>query len=381
MLIFALVACAFATVYITQPVLPILQREFGLGPSTASLSVSAVILGMALTTLPIGVLADRYPARRLIVTGGLVVAAAGFVCATTQSFPLLIAMRFVQGSFIPALTTCTAAWLSRTLPPNVLNVAMGTYVASTVAGGLGGRLLGGYIHPPLHWRYAFVSAGVALVAVTLLVAWRMRDSPRARERTDVAIPLRRLIAARAQVYAQVAAFGAFGAFSTVFNYFPFYLSERPWELSTDTITSLYLVYVAGLFMGPFAGRLGNRFGNGAVMVGGALLLGVALVCTAIVAMPVLIVSLLALCAGFFAIHAAAVGALNRNLSGSRGKANALYTLFYYVGGAVGIASGGEAYARRGWTGVLAVALTMSLLPLIVGVLQWRDSLPRAPTKR
>lgn len=376
MLIFVLVACAFATVYITQPVLPILQGEFGLGPSTASLTVSAVILGMALTTLPIGILADRYPARHLIVTGGLVVAGAGFVCATTQSFPLLVAMRFVQGSFIPALTTCTAAWLSRTLPPKVLNVAMGTYVASTVAGGLGGRLLGGYIHPPLHWRYAFVSAGVALAAVTLLVGWRMRDSSRAREQTDVAIPLRRLIVGRAQVYAQVAAFGAFGAFSTVFNYFPFYLSERPWKLSTDTITSLYLVYVAGLFMGPFAGRLGNRFGNGAVMVGGALLVGVALLGTAIVAMQVLIVSLLALCAGFFAIHAAAVGALNRNLSGSRGKGNALYTLFYYVGGAVGIASGGEGYARRGWTGVLAVALAMSLLPLIVGVLQWRDSLRR-----
>lgn len=376
MLIFVLVACAFATVYITQPVLPILQREFGLGPSTASLTVSAVILGMALTTLPIGILADRYPARHLIVTGGLVVSGAGFVCATTQSFPLLVTMRFVQGSFIPALTTCTAAWLSRTLPPKVLNVAMGTYVASTVAGGLGGRLIGGYIHPPLHWRYAFVSAGVALTAATLLVGWRMRDSSRARERTDVAIPLRRLIVGRAQVYAQVAAFGAFGAFSTVFNYFPFYLSERPWKLSTDTITSLYLVYVAGVFMGPFAGRLGNRFGNGAVMVGGALLVGVALLGTAIVAMQVLIVSLLALCAGFFAIHAAAVGALNRNLSGSRGKANALYTLFYYVGGAVGIASGGEGYARRGWTGVLAVALAMSLLPLIVGVLQWRDSLRR-----
>jgi Arabinose efflux permease len=375
-LIFVLVACAFATVYITQPVLPILQREFGLGPSTASLTVSAVILGMALTTLPIGILADRYPARHLIVTGGLVVSGAGFVCATTQSFPLLVTMRFVQGSFIPALTTCTAAWLSRTLPPKVLNVAMGTYVASTVAGGLGGRLIGGYIHPPLHWRYAFVSAGVALTAATLLVGWRMRDSSRARERTDVAIPLRRLIVGRAQVYAQVAAFGAFGAFSTVFNYFPFYLSERPWKLSTDTITSLYLVYVAGVFMGPFAGRLGNRFGNGAVMVGGALLVGVALLGTAIVAMQVLIVSLLALCAGFFAIHAAAVGALNRNLSGSRGKANALYTLFYYVGGAVGIASGGEGYARRGWTGVLAVALAMSLLPLIVGVLQWRDSLRR-----
>jgi YNFM family putative membrane transporter len=31
-----------------------------------------------------------------------------------------------------------------------LNVAMGAYVSATVVGGLGGRLLGGYLHPPLH---------------------------------------------------------------------------------------------------------------------------------------------------------------------------------------------------------------------------------------
>jgi YNFM family putative membrane transporter len=47
-LVFALVAAAFTTVYITQPVLPILQREFGVSASIASLSVSAVILGIAL---------------------------------------------------------------------------------------------------------------------------------------------------------------------------------------------------------------------------------------------------------------------------------------------------------------------------------------------
>ena len=50
-LAFALVACAFTTVYITQPVLPILQTEFGVTPAMASLSVSIVILGMAMTTL------------------------------------------------------------------------------------------------------------------------------------------------------------------------------------------------------------------------------------------------------------------------------------------------------------------------------------------
>jgi YNFM family putative membrane transporter len=371
-LIFVLVTCAFTTIYITQPVLPILRAQFGISPSMASLSVSAVILGMAVTTLPIGILADRYPARRLILAGGCVVAGASVVCATTASFPTLIAMRLIQGASIPALTTCIAAWLSRTLPPQALNVAMGTYVSATVAGGLGGRLLAGWIYPPTHWRYAFVTAGAALLVVTLLVASRLTEPAREHGARPASTRLLELVVRRPQVLAQIAAFGAFGAFSTAFNYFPFYLSRPPWGLSTATITALYLVYVAGLFMGPFAGKLGNRLGNGVVMAGGAIVLALALVATLVVAIPALIASLVGLCAGFFAIHASAVGALNRSLSGDRGKANALYTLFYYVGGAVGIAFGGELYARFGWPGIVGVSLSLALLPLAVGVIEWRS---------
>ena len=372
----ALVTCAFATVYITQPVLPVLQAQFGIGTAVASLSVSAVIIGMAATTLPIGMLIDRYPVRPLMIAGAVAIAGAGAACALTQNFTVLVAMRAIQGACVPTLTTGVAAWLSRTLPPAALNVAMGTYVSATVAGGLGGRLLAGWAFPPAHWRYAFVTVGAALLAVTLVVAPRLTEAAPSRSAAP-STPLLRLLARRPQVLAQVAAFGAFGAFSTVFNYFPFHLSRPPWSLSTPTITALYLVYVAGLVMGPFAGRLANRVGNGAVMVGGALVLQAALAATLVVAMPALIASLLGLCLGFFAIHAAAIGALNRSLAGERGKANALYTLFYYLGGAAGIGAGGTLYAHVGWPGILGVSLALSLLPLAVGIISARGAVSHA----
>jgi len=351
-------------------VLPILQSQFAISASAASLSVSAVIIGMAATMLPIGVLVDRYATRRLMIVGACVTAAAGVVCALTPSFAVLIAMRAVQGASIPLLTTCVAAWLSRMLPPAALNVAMGMYVSATVAGGLGGRLLAGWAFPPAHWRYAFPTVGVALLAVTFVVAPQLTEAPRAPS-VRASTPLLRVVLRRPQVLAQAAAFGAFGAFSTVFNYFPFYLSRPPWSLSTATITALYLVYVAGLFMGPFAGRLGNRFGNGIVMIAGALVLEAALAATLVVAIPALLASLVGLCIGFFTIHAAAIGGLNRGLTGERGKANALYTLFYYLGGAAGIALGGDLYARLGWAGIVSASLALSLLPLGAGIISSR----------
>ena len=166
-LVFSLVAAAFTTVYITQPVLPVIQDEFAVDARTASLSISMVILGIALANLPFGILADRYPIKPILLTGGTVITATSLVCAATHSIAILIAARFIQGLFIPSLTTCLAAYLAKSLPASRLNVVMGSYVSATVAGGMGGRLLGGWIHPPLHWRYAFVSASVLLITATI----------------------------------------------------------------------------------------------------------------------------------------------------------------------------------------------------------------------
>jgi YNFM family putative membrane transporter len=167
-IVFALVSASFTNIYITQPVLPVLQSEFSADMVLVSFTVSAVILGIALSNLPFGFLADRLSIHPIILTGGVMVAAAGLICAVTKDIRVLIGARFLQGIFIPALTTCLAAYLAKALPVARLNVVMGSYVSATVLGGLGGRLLGGWIHPPLHWRYAFVSASILILIATFV---------------------------------------------------------------------------------------------------------------------------------------------------------------------------------------------------------------------
>ena len=115
---FLLVAATFSTIYLTQPVLPVLREEFGIDAAKASLTVSAVIFGIALATLPFGRLADRFPARPIILVGGTLASLCGFLCAATTRFPLLVAGRFLQGVFVPSLTTCLVVYLVRRLPPS-----------------------------------------------------------------------------------------------------------------------------------------------------------------------------------------------------------------------------------------------------------------------
>jgi YNFM family putative membrane transporter len=366
------VAAALTTVYITQPVLPVIEHEFRVTPSQASYTVSAVILGIALANLPFGLLADRFPVQRLILVGGVVVMACGLFCAGTSSLTILVAARFIQGLFVPALTTCLAAYLSTNLPLERLNVAMGSYVSATVAGGLGGRLLGGWIHPPLHWRYAFVTASLlvglaTLTAVLWLPAGQLPRKDKIQEDGFWALfkqaKLRRSF---------LVAFGGFFVFSSIFNYLPFYLHRPPFNASTEFITLLYLAYLIGIFTGPMAGQLSNRIGNGGTMVLGSLVFALAISLTLIKSIFAIIVALMMVCGGFFSIHASAAGSLNRKLTSSRGRANSLYVLAYYLGGAVGITLSGYAYGLAGWPGVAALGLVMLAVPLLTGLKEMQE---------
>ncbi|MBI5904060.1 MAG: MFS transporter [Deltaproteobacteria bacterium] len=369
--VFFLVAATFSNIYLTQPVLPVLREDFRVGAAQASLTVSAVVFGIALATLPFGRLADRFPARPIILAGGTVASLCGLLCAATTSFPLLVAGRFLQGLFFPSLTTCLVVFLVRRLPPERLNVAMGAYVSATVAGGLGGRLLAGFIHPPLHWRYAFVTASVILLAATLDAArWLPRDEePPAAAEGDAGFVA--LLSRRGLLRIFSVGAAAFGAFSSVFNYLPFHLAGPPFRLPTQWITMLYLSYLVGVAVGPLAGRLGNRFGNGATMAAGSLVFSASALLSLVPSIPAIAAALSGTCAGFFVVHSAAVGALNRKLEGSRGRANSLYVLFYYLGGAAGITVCGRAHQRAGWSGVVVLVVLFLLVPLAAGLLESR----------
>lgn len=370
LVVFALVSAAFTNIYITQPVLPVLQQEFHASSVLVSFTISAVVLGIAISNLPFGVLADRLPIRPIILLGSSCMLVGGLICVFTDDLWLLIGGRFLQGLFVPALTTCIAAFLAKSLPAERLNVVMGYYVSATVVGGLGGRLLGGWLHPPLHWRYAFVSAGAFLLLATLLALKTLPRTPlysAAPVKTGFAELLRR----RELLVLFLCGGGGFAIFSSVFNYLPFRLSEAAFGFSTDEITLVYLVYVMGIFMGPMAGRISNRVGSGRTLVLGAAVLGLALLCLLLPSVWAVVLGLVLVCAGFFTVHAAAVGAINRKLSGGQGRANALYVLFYYVGGWLGITAAGFAYTHSGWPAVVIMALLLLLLPLNAGLHEWR----------
>ena len=368
--VFSLVSASFTNIYLTQPVLPVLQDEFGVSPVLVSMTVSVVILGIVLSNLFFGYLSDRFSIHPIVLIGGIGVAFGGLVSALTNNFILLIAARLLQGVFIPALTTSLAAWLAKTLPGERLAVVLGSYVSATIIGGLGGRLLGGFIHPPLHWRYAFVSASV-LTAVTTLLAFVVLP------RSDLMISQTKgkdegffSLLKRGDL---ILVFGCGAAgllmFSPIFNFLPYRLTGDPFNLSTELITFIYFVYVLGIFLSPLAGRFSNRYGGGNTLIAGSVILGLSLAVLMVPSLAAIVTGLLGVCAGFFTIHSVAVGLLNQKLSSSHGKANALYAMLYYMGGWIGITGAGFAFQHAGWGGVIGFVTCFLVVPLVTGFIE------------
>jgi len=132
-------------------------------------------------------------------------------------------------------------------------------------------------------------------------------------------------------------------------------------------------------MGPAAGRTSNRFGSGNTLLGGTAVLGVSWTLIILPSTTAVVLALLGICAGFFAIHATAVGSLNRKLSSGQGRANALYVLFYYMGGWLGITLSGFAYKQGGWSAVIYICLFFLVIPLSAGIRERKNRRRRIST--
>jgi YNFM family putative membrane transporter len=375
-LLYLAVLAAFVNMYLPQAILPLLGREFGVSPSTASLSVSVMILGIAVSSLLVGPLSDRVGRKPLLVGCALALGGPSLVCALAPSWSVLLAGRFCQGLLIPGLTAVSVAYIAEEFPEKRVGRLLGGYVAATVTGGLLSRVLAGLVAEAAGWRWAFV-LGAALAFAVGGALVRLRPSRHF-------VPSRALRGAYAGMLAHLRSprlvggfavgFSLFFAFMAVFTYLPFYVEQPPFGFSPGEVGLLYLVYAAGVVSSPLAGALAVHVGPRGVMVLG---LGTALVAsgfTLLPSAPLLIAALLALCFGNFAAQSTATAFVATQAERDRAGASALYLFAYYLGGSLGAFVPGLAFARLGWSGVLLLSAAALLSGMTAAALLCR---PRA----
>jgi len=360
----------FATMYSTQAILPELGREFGISPAEAGLSVSVVVLALAVGAWVWGPLSDRYGRRRAILLASGLLVLPTIATGLAPTFPVLLLFRALQGLCMPGLLTVGVPYVMEAFGPAVGGLAMGSYVAALVAAGLLGRVGVALLSAAFGWRWAVGGIAVLPAAGMLVMRVALPSVPLATRSESRRAGLRSQLRNPRLLQAIAVGSGLFFTFVGTFSYVVFRLERPPFGYGTATGSLVFLLWVTGV-AGPFVGRLADRIGWRRVALVSLGFASTGLLMSIPSFLPTLVLGLACVTAAMFAGVTAAQLGVSESTATDRGLASALYFSLYYGAGALGGYLPGLAWQAWGWNGVALVgvgvlgAATLALLATMV----------------
>src|SRR5215467_6277052 len=105
-------AFIFANMYNTQAILRVLSHDFSVSAPTAGLTVSLLVLAVAIGSLFYGPLFDRVGRKPVIVGTSFLVTIPTLLCGLAPSFAVLVALRTIQGLLMPGLTSVAIPYVN-----------------------------------------------------------------------------------------------------------------------------------------------------------------------------------------------------------------------------------------------------------------------------
>lgn len=342
--------------FVVAGLLPEMAQDLGVTVARAGLAITVFAVGMIVGSPSMVLLTLRLP-RRVTLTLALLIFAIGHVVgALSGGFAILLLARFVTAVATGAFWAVASLVAAEAAGPGARSRSMGVVQSGGMLATVIGVPLGSFAGQLIGWRGPFwglaVLAGLAAVLILRLVP---QDAPRSQPPTVRA----ELVALRSgRLWAVLACCALVtGGVLSVFSYISPLLTDRT-GLPGSAVPAVLVVFGAAALIGTLlAGRLGDAWPSGTVLVAAAVtllaILGLAATSTA----PVPTVALFALL-GLAGLSANPIlGLMAIRFGGSAPTlASALTPSAFNLGTAVG-------------TGITSVALAGSLgtlAPLLVG---------------
>ena len=322
------------------PALPAISADLGASPSSTQLTLTALLLGLALGQAVAGPVSDSVGRRGPVLVGLVGFSVTSLLCALAPSVPVLIVLRFLQGA-TGAAGVVAARAVVRDLYEGVaaarmfasLILVMG--VAPVLAPVLGAQVL-----RFTAWQGVFVLLS-GLGVLLLVLSWRTlpESLPPARRRPGSLRVTGRVAAGllRDRRFLAYVLAGGFG-FASMFTYISgsSFALQDVYGLSPAMFSGVFAMNAVGFVgMSQVSGRLVARTGASALLVAGTLvgLTGSLLALVAVVAglgLPVLLPGLFLVVAalGFVAPNATALALSDHGAVA--GTASALLGILQYA---------------------------------------------------
>ena len=356
-----------ANLYYAQPLLHTIASDLHAGSGEAGLMITLSQLGYALGLAFLVPVGDIAPRRRLVPVVLLITAVALAASAAAGSIAVLIVLALFAGigSVAAQMLVPFAAELAGEARRGKV---VGTVMSGLLLGILLARTVSGAVAGASSWRVVY---GVAALSVVLLAVTLSRSLP--KEETRPHLPYGKLLVSTVEVFRRDrvlrrrALFGSlsFAGFSILWTTLAFLLSGPPYRYG-DTLIGLFGLFgAAGALCASFAGRLADRGWQGRATIGFALV-------TVAAWLPLwigghhlagLVVGIIALDIGTQGTHVINQSVMFSSSGQDRSRANAVYMVSFFAGGATGSAVSAALYATGGWTGVSVLGVGVAFAGL------------------
>ena len=269
-----------------------LSAEFGLSPESLGLLTGMFFLAFGAAQIPVGILFDRFGARRTVPVVLTAAIAGSILFGLAQGEAMLIAGRLLLGVGCSGVLMGSLFLFGQWAPAAAFSTWMGRMIAIGGAGGLLSTTPLATIAEELGWRTAFWGAAglTALGAVAIYALARDRgasDTPGAAPTEGLRESLRGVRAALATPGFPTLTLMGFSSYPVVITVLGLwggpYLADRhgltPVEAGNALLVMAVALIVANLVLGPIERRLDTRKGlilGCAAIVTGALALLAAL---------------------------------------------------------------------------------------------------------
>lgn len=287
-LLAALAALGSLATNIILPAFPQIGAEIGVSPRDLALTLSTFFVAFASGQLFVGPLSDRFGRRWLVIAGLAAFTAGSLLCASANTFALLMAGRVVQ-----ALGACAASVLSRAIARDLfdgeaLARALAIIMVAMAASPGFSPQLGSALNSLFGWKVIFLALAAFAAVLTVLYARVIGETQAGEHRAALSVSAViggyvRLVADRRFILPGLAVSLVIGALYTFFAAAPGVLISvlglTGLQLALYFAATVVIVFSAGLAAPRLARRwnpaLAASMGLGFAVVGASVILAFA----------------------------------------------------------------------------------------------------------
>ena len=365
----------FANLHVIQSLLPTLAQQFQLTELQASWSLTITILTLGLSLLVYGPLSDawgRKPIMLVTMVGAVITTLA---ISQVESYTALVLMRGLQGFFLGGLPAIAVAYMGDEFSRKAVVLAVGVYISANSLGGVGGRMIGGFVGEHYGWSAVFCVMGGISAVLLVIFAYLLPDSrhfqPKPLHPRHIAQDMQGHLRNPVLLAAYFIAFGNFMIFLNQYSYITFVLAEPPYHLSPHALGMLFLTYLGGTVTAALSGRVTQYLLAPVGMALGVLALMLGSLLTLVPDLRVIVLGFLVNSFGFFFTHSLASSWVSHHALKARASASSLYLVFYYLGASVGGFWLSPFWHWQGWWGVIVGSWLVYALTFACCVWLWR----------